>query len=146
MTNTVKFLKVANRDQCIGCFSCMYACSRMLRSHGGTEKSAMRVKSYAGTEGAFSLRVCARCENPDCSAACPKGALPERSGGGVQLKKDLCGNCRKCVKACKISALQWDWEEALPMPCVHCGQCVKFCPNGVIVIAERTNSGKGAAS
>ena len=139
MTNVVKYLKVANRDQCIGCFSCMYACSRMLRAHGGTEKAALRVRSYAGVEGAFSLRVCARCEceKPECSAACPKGALPVAPGGGVRLKRELCINCRRCVKACKISALQWDWEEKIPIPCVHCGLCVKYCPNGVIALAER---------
>ena len=150
MTNAVKFLKVANRDQCIGCFSCMYACSRMLRAHGGTEKAALRVRSYAGVEGAFSLRVCARCEKPDCAAACPKGALTVAPGGGVRLKRELCISCRKCVKECKISALQWDWEEKIPMPCVHCGQCVKYCPNGVLVMAEQNVSDdaaeKGAAS
>jgi Fe-S-cluster-containing dehydrogenase component len=139
----VKFLKVVNRDQCIGCFSCMYACSRMLRAHGGTEKAAMRVRSYTGVEGAFSLRVCARCEEPDCAAACPKGALTVASGGGVRLKKDLCVGCRLCVKACKISALQWDWEEKIPIPCVQCGQCVKYCPNGVIAMEDRET---GAAS
>jgi len=137
MTNTVKLLKVANRDQCIGCFSCMYACSRILRAHGGTEKAALRVRSYAGVEGAFSLRVCARCEEPDCAEACPKGALKLRAGGGVLLKRELCTSCRKCVKGCKISALQWDFEGEIPMPCSHCGQCVKYCPNGVIVMAER---------
>ena len=137
MTSSVKFLKVVNRDQCIGCFSCMYACSRMLRAHGGTEKAALRVRSYAGVEGAFSLRVCDRCEEPECAAACPKGALTVAFGGGVRLKRELCINCRKCVKACKISALQWDLEEKIPMPCVQCGQCAKYCPNGVIVLAER---------
>ena len=147
MTNAVKFLKVVNRDQCIGCFSCMYACSRMLRAHGGTEKAAMRVRSYAGAEGAFSLRVCARCEKPDCAAACPKGALALRPGGGVRFKPELCVNCRKCVKGCKISALQWDLEGKTPMPCIHCGQCVKYCPNSVITMAERAkpqNAADGA--
>ena len=132
-----KFLNVVNRDQCIGCFSCMYACSRMLRAHGGTEKAALRVRSYAGVEGAFSLRVCAGCEEPECAAACPKGALTVAPGGGVRLKRELCVNCRKCVKGCKISALQWDWEEKIPIPCAHCGQCANYCPNGVIALAER---------
>ena len=139
MTNALKFMKVVNHDQCIGCFSCMYACSRMLRAHGGTEKAALRVRSYAGVEGAFSLRVCSgcECEKPDCVAACPNGALVVTPGGRLRLKRELCINCRKCVKGCKISALQWDWEEKIPIPCVHCGQCAKYCPNGVIALAER---------
>lgn len=139
MANTVKFLKVVNRDQCIGCFSCMYACSRMLRAHGGTEKAALRVRSYAGVEGAFSVRVCAGCEEPDCVAACPKGALAVTSGNRLQLKRELCVNCRRCVKGCKISALQWDLEEKLPIPCIHCGLCIKYCPNGVFALTERVS-------
>ena len=136
-TRTVKVLKVVNRDRCIGCYSCMYACSRMLRSYGGTEKAALRVRSYTGIEGAFSLRVCARCPEPDCAAACPTDALVVASGGGVRLKRDLCIHCRKCVQACKISALQWDEPEKFPLPCIQCGQCARYCPNDVIALVER---------
>ena len=137
MTNAAKFLKVTSRDQCIGCLSCMYACSRMLHAHGGTEKAALRIRSYAGVEGAFSLRVCAGCEEPECVAACPKDAMDVGPGGGARLKKELCIHCRKCVKACKISALQWDLEERIPLPCGQCGHCVKYCPNDVIALEER---------
>lgn len=133
----VKVLKVVGRDRCIGCFSCMYACSRILRRHGGTNKAALRIRSYAGVEGAFSLRVCARCETPDCVEACPKKALFTARGGGVRLKADLCIHCRKCVRACGISALQWNEAEKLPIPCIQCGQCVKYCPNGVLALIER---------
>ena len=151
MTSTVKFLRVVNRDRCIGCYSCMYACSRMLHSHGGTEKAALRVRSYAGVEGAFSIRVCDRCAEPDCAAACPNGALSVAQGGGVRLQRDKCIHCRKCVRACKISALQWDQTENLLLPCLHCGQCAKYCPNNVVALSERDVKGgetqkAGAAS
>ena len=134
---TVNVLKVVDRDRCIGCFSCMYACTRFLRRQGGTNKAAMRVRHYAGVEGAFSLRVCTRCETPDCVESCPKNALFTAKGGGVRLKADLCVHCRKCVRACGISALQWNETEKLPIPCIQCGQCVKYCPNAVIALIER---------
>jgi Fe-S-cluster-containing dehydrogenase component len=133
----VKVLKVVSRDRCIGCFSCMYACSRILRRHGGTNKSALRIRQYTGLEGAFSLRVCSRCETPDCAAACPQEALSVARGGGVRLKAALCIQCRKCVKACGIAALQWNEREKLPIPCIQCGQCAKYCPNEVLAIVER---------
>ncbi len=134
---TVKYLRVVNRDRCIGCFSCMYACSRMVKNAAGSGKAALRVKAYTGVEGAFSIRVCARCEEPDCAAACPTGALTKAPGGGVRLKKELCISCMACVKACAIGALQWDEEEKRPLPCIHCGQCAKYCPNNVLALCER---------
>ena len=138
MTNTgFKTLRIVSRDRCIGCFSCMYACSRILRRHGGTNKSALRVRHYTGVEGAFSLRTCSRCEIPDCIEPCRTGALINARGGGVRLKPALCIHCRKCIHACGIAALQWDEVEKLPIPCIHCGQCVKYCPNGVLAIVER---------
>ncbi len=133
----VKVLQVINRDRCLGCLSCMYACSRRLKNLGGTGKSAMRVRPYAGTEGIFSIRVCMRCEDPDCAAACPTGALEVAPVGGVRLDKDKCTSCGACVKACTIAALQWDEEKAVPIPCIHCGQCVQYCPNGVIAMIDR---------
>ncbi|MCL1875282.1 MAG: hypothetical protein FWF87_03350 [Synergistaceae bacterium] len=137
-----KVLSVIARDQCIGCYSCMYACSRLLRKNAGTAKAALRVASYVGAEGSFSIRTCARCDDPDCVKACTTGAIVTANGGGVRFKnKNLCTSCRSCLKACVLHALQWDEEMACPIPCVHCGQCAKFCPNGVIgllsVVRER---------
>lgn len=133
----VKVLQVINREQCIGCLSCMQACSRKLRNLAGTSKAAMRVRTYAGMEGAFSIRVCLRCLEPDCAAACPTGALAVAAGGGVRLDRSKCTSCGNCVKACTIAALQWDEEDRLPIPCIQCGQCVRYCPNNVITMAER---------
>jgi Fe-S-cluster-containing dehydrogenase component len=128
-----KVLKVVARDQCIGCYSCMYACSRLLRKNASSAKAAIRVTSYTGVEGAFSIRTCARCEDPDCVKACPTGAIKTTDGGGVRnANKRLCTSCKSCIKACVLHALQWDEELACPLPCMQCGQCVKFCPNGVI--------------
>jgi len=141
-----KALKVVNRDRCIGCFSCMYACSRVLHQHGGTNKSALRVRHYTGVEGAFSLRVCSRCETPDCAAVCSQEALLAARGGGVRLKPALCNHCRKCVRACGISAMQWDEAEKLPIPCIHCGQCVKYCPNEVLALIGRPAGGETTAT
>ncbi len=134
-------LKVVARDQCIGCFSCMYACSRTWHQALTVSKSALRVRAYAGVEGAFSIRVCRACDDPDCVRACPTGALSKSQKGHIKLDPDKCNGCMECVKACLIQGLQWDWETGRPIPCLQCGVCARYCPNGVIAIVEEQEGG-----
>ena len=136
-----KLLRVVQREQCIGCLSCMYSCSRAWFAALTVEKAALRVRNYAGVEGAFSLRVCYGCLDPDCSNVCQTKALTPRAGGGVQFNAKTCTNCGDCVKACVPKALQWDVEHKQPIVCRHCGICVQFCPNGVLGM-----TGEGAAA
>ncbi|GAB4266884.1 MAG: 4Fe-4S binding protein [Candidatus Rifleibacteriota bacterium] len=131
-----KLLRVVAREQCIGCLSCMFACSRTWFKALTVEKAALRVKIYPGAEGAFSIRPCYGCFDPDCSRACPTGALTPRPGGGVKFVADKCNNCRLCVEACISNALQWDYETRMPIVCHQCGVCTRFCPNSVIEMVE----------
>lgn len=131
-----KKMRVINRDRCIGCFSCMYACSRSFHNESTPDKSAMRVRAYSGLEGAFSIRLCTGCADPDCMNACPEGALTLLKGGGVKLIKEKCTGCNACVQACTLHAMQWDTVNKLPLPCAHCGICAGFCPNDVIALVE----------
>ncbi len=127
-----KLLRVINREQCIGCFSCMYACSRTWFAQITPEKAALRVKNYAGIEGLFSIRVCYGCDDPDCARVCVPKALVPRKGGGIQFDLGKCKSCGDCVTACAPKALQWDPEKKVPIPCHQCGVCVQFCPNKVL--------------
>lgn len=133
-----KLLRVLEREQCIGCLSCMFACSRTWFSEITVEKAALRVRNYAGVEGAFSVRACYGCKEPDCALACPTGALITRADGGVDLKTDRCTGCGECVRACVPKALQWNHATERPIVCHHCGVCVKLCPNAVLGMVEPT--------
>ncbi|MCP4546504.1 MAG: (Fe-S)-binding protein [bacterium] len=132
-----KVLTAVAREQCIGCLSCMFACSRTWHKALTETKSAMRVRSYTGNDGAFSLRICRACENPDCVAACKTGALTQNKSGVLKLDSEKCTFCKECVEACLINALQWDSEKQLPLPCSHCGICARYCPNEVLTLLER---------
>jgi len=131
-----KLLRVINREQCIGCYSCMFACSRTWFKAITMEMAALRVRNYAGVEGAFSIRPCYGCADPDCVRACPTQALSPRPGGGVKLDETKCTHCGACRDACIPNALQWDAERKMPIVCHQCGVCVQFCPNDVISMSE----------
>ncbi|MGM0599238.1 MAG: 4Fe-4S binding protein [Candidatus Rifleibacteriota bacterium] len=131
-----KLLRVVAREQCIGCYSCMYACSRTWFKALTVEKAALRVKNYPGSEGAFSIRPCYGCLDPDCARACPTDALTPKNGGGVEFNSEKCINCKKCVSACIANALQWDHETSMPIVCHQCGVCTRFCPNDVIKMID----------
>lgn len=131
-----KLLRIVQREQCIGCYSCMYACSRTWKNTIGVEDAALKIRPYSGVEGAYSIRVCYGCTDPDCARACPTQALTLRKGGGVIFDASLCSHCGLCVSACIPSALQWDTDERTPIVCHHCGVCVTFCPNQVLSMEE----------
>ncbi len=140
-----RLLRVIHREQCIGCYSCMYACSRHWFQAITVEKAALRVKNYHGVEGAFSIRPCYGCIDPDCARSCPTGALTTRKGGGIKFDSELCAHCGLCVQACAPKALQWDAFTEMPIPCHQCGICVQFCPNDVIAMVDVPEGGETSA-
>ncbi len=133
-----KLMKVINREQCIGCFSCMFACARTWEHALTPEKASLIVKRYPGVEGAFSIRICYGCLEPDCAKACPTKAITPRDGGGAIFEASKCIHCtdKPCVEACIPNALPWDFENKQPLVCTHCGVCANFCPNNVLAAVE----------
>ncbi|WP_245920448.1 4Fe-4S binding protein [Methanospirillum stamsii] len=130
-----KRLAVIDADRCVGCQSCMFACTRRL-GFGGVGKSAIHVSSVGGIERGFSVRVCRACPDPPCIRLCPEDALVLRPGGGVILHKDRCTGCGSCLDGCIIGAISWDKEENHPVICIYCGYCANYCPYGVIELQE----------
>jgi len=65
-------LKVAHPERCIGCFSCMFACSRINTGRASLDRSAIKIKTQGGLEGDFAVVVCHACKDPPCVGACPR--------------------------------------------------------------------------
>jgi Fe-S-cluster-containing dehydrogenase component len=128
-------LVITDVNKCVGCMSCMFACSRRF-GEGGLAKSAIHVSSIGGVERGYKVVVCRACEDPPCAAVCPTDALVKRPGGGVLLKAEKCIGCGNCAKACPIGAVQWDLENNKPIICVHCGYCAEYCPYGVLQLVR----------
>lgn len=128
-------LKVAHPERCIGCLSCMFACSRINTGRASLERSAIRIKTQGGIEGDPIVVVCHACEDPACVRACPMGALSRKEDGSVVFDRDLCDGCGRCVDACLIGAISLD-SEGKAVKCKHCGACVAFCPHDVLKLIE----------
>ena len=130
-----KRLALLDKERCVGCQSCMFACARR-PGVAGLAGTSIWVRSAGGIRKGFVVIVCRACPDPPCSRVCPTGALPLREGGGVRLKSELCIGCRNCVEACPFGAVLWDGEQYKPEICVHCGYCVAYCPYDVLAMEE----------
>lgn len=130
-----KRLSVMDAELCVGCQSCMYACTRR-GGTGGTAGACIGVRSAGGIRRGFVVVVCRACPDPPCSRVCPVDALPARPGGGVRLREDECIACGNCVKACPFGAIFWEREINKPQVCVYCGTCARYCPYGVIQLTD----------
>ena len=122
-------------ETCVGCYSCVLACTRRF-AEVGFGKSTIHVRSVGGIERGHTVIVCRACEDPPCAKACPEGALKVREGGGVTLDASRCTGWKHCVDACPFGAIFWDEESNKPMICVYCGYCAEYCPYGVITLEE----------
>ncbi len=130
-----KRLALLDKERCVGCQSCMFACARR-PGVGGLAATSIWVRSAGGVRKGYVVIVCRACTDPPCALVCPTDALQLRPGGGVRLKAELCIGCRNCVEECVFGAVNWDSEQNKPEICVHCGYCVPYCPYDVLAMEE----------
>lgn len=128
-------LSIIDADRCVGCQSCMFACSRR-NGKAGLTNSSIIIKSKGGIETGFSVIVCCSCMDAPCARVCPTEALTQNETGGVKLDPKKCIGCGFCKEACIIDAVHWDTEKEKPVICVQCGYCVPYCPHGVIELIK----------
>ncbi|MDP3044626.1 MAG: 4Fe-4S dicluster domain-containing protein [Bacillota bacterium] len=132
-----KVLTVKHMNRCIACYSCMLACSRVVFGRFSAAKSAIQIRTRGGLQSKLSANICIGCLEPSCAEACPQEALVGRKGGGVRFKTEKCTGCQVCVAACIADVIEFDEADGKPIVCIQCGSCARFCPHGVLEMAER---------
>lgn len=128
---------------CIGCKSCILACSQANDIADGAWR---KIKEMGDPElpdrrRHFLTRACMHCENPPCLNVCPTTATHRREDGIVAVDPDKCVGCGACILACPYDARvldtpQYDFEtgtsrhDPRKKTCTKCHFCMPRIEKG----------------
>jgi protein NrfC len=91
---------------CLGCQSCMFACS--MTHEGEANPSLSRIQiirdAPSWTKYPFDvvMSVCRQCVTPICVQNCPTGAchIDEANGNIRRIDQSKCIGCQRCIQSC----------------------------------------------
>lgn len=121
-------------EECSGCKICELVCSIKHYGVNNPKKSAVKVMITYPHPVVRMPIVCSQCKEPPCGEVCPVNAL-RRVDGLVELDKEACISCYKCVQACPFGAMFVHDDCDQPIKCDMCEgepECVQHCPKGAI--------------
>jgi len=117
--------------KCTGCMECEKACSAKHQGMRESPRTRIHVIPGDARAGFYMPSTCQHCENPPCSAVCPKGAIyRDQHLQRVMIHRDLCIGCKMCVSACPTGAMGFDPNLGLAYKCDLCEgspRCVDVC-------------------
>ena len=103
---------------CLGCQSCMFACS--MTHEGAANPSLSRIQiirdapSFTQYPYDVVMSVCRQCESPLCVQNCPTGAchVDETHGNIRRIDQSKCIGCRRCIQSCPHKPHKPIWNAA----------------------------------
>ena len=121
---------VSDPSKCVGCQSCMLACSLTKENVFNPSKSRIQILRNEGLCLAMPI-VCEQCEFPPCMDVCPVGAISKDPNTGVvNIDASVCNGCGACANACYYGAVRIDQKKNTAFKCDLCNgdpKCVKVC-------------------
>jgi Fe-S-cluster-containing dehydrogenase component len=132
-------------SRCIGCESCVQACSEC-DTHRGESMIHLEFVDRAQSVQTVPV-VCMHCEQPTCAEVCPADAIKRTGDGVVQsARKPRCIACGNCVMACPFGVPELYVDRAIMMKCDMCydrtsvgkrPMCATVCPSQALFFGTR---------
>src|SRR5687768_16945553 len=132
-------------NRCIGCQSCVAACSEC-DTHRGTSMIHLQYVDRPISVQTVPV-ICMHCDSPTCAEVCPADAIKRTADGVVQTaRKPRCIACNNCVLACPFGVPKMKTEFELMMKCDMCydrtsagkkPMCATVCPSGALYFGTR---------
>lgn len=132
-------------NRCIGCQSCVQACSEC-ETHKGHPMIHLEYIDR-GRSVQTAPVICMHCDEPTCAEVCPADAIKRTEDGVVQsARKPRCIACNNCVLACPFGVPKMKTEFQLMMKCDMCydrtsvgkrPMCATVCPSQALFFGTR---------
>jgi protein NrfC len=103
---------------CLGCQSCMYACSMTHEGEGNLSLSRIQIirdaPSFTKYPYDIVMSVCRQCVSPLCVQNCPTGACHvDAANGNVRMiDQSKCIGCKRCIQSCPQRPHRTVWNPA----------------------------------
>jgi protein NrfC len=123
---------------CLGCQSCMFACS--MTHEGEANPSLSRIQivrdapSFTKYPYDIVMSVCRQCVSPLCVQNCPTGAchVDAANGNVRRIDQSKCIGCKQCIKSCpqRPHRAIWNFEKKKSTKCDLCADAAYWSQKG----------------